>query len=205
MNRILTFAARYRAWLIGAALLAFTHAGAFGFGVLHAERGHAKQAVAEAQADVRTAQNETVAVIEHNNGQAAERIEVKVRDLARERQLADQLQQARQERDALQEILYASPDPAPDCRVSVGDLRLLNNAATAGRSDADGGTSDPAFVAAAQEQTPSTVSCRDLVSGEIDVRVQYNELATRHDALVDWIEQELIEPQIAVDASSNNQ
>lgn len=205
MTRILAFAAQYRAWLIGAAILAFTHAGAFGFGVLHAERGNARQAVAEAKVETTEAKRETVAVIQHNDAQTAQRIEVKVRDLARERQLAAERDQLRDQRDLLQRALDEKPDLDPDCRVSTGDLRMLNAAARPSGGDATSGASDPAVFAAYQEQTPSTVSCRAFVSGELDIRHQYNDLAIAHDRLIDWIEQEVIEPQVALDAPSDNQ
>lgn len=194
------FITAQKKWLLIAAFLTMTHLGAYGLGTHHADMRNADRAVAEAKGDVTVAKNETVAVIDAGNVATIERVEVKVRDLARERLLSAQLQDARDERDELQGILNAKPDPDPDCRVAVGDLRLLNDAAGARGGDSVGGASDPARVAAYQEPTPSTVSCRAFVGTEIDIRVQYNDLAARHDALIDWTEQEVILPQTRVDS-----
>lgn len=201
MNKLLSFATAYKKWLIIGAFLIATHLGAFGYGIYTADLRNAEEAVAEAQADIAIAKNETVAVIKAADVATVQRIEVKVRDLARERLLAAELQSARDERDNLQGILHAKPDFDPDCRVAVGDLRLLDDAARPSGGDAAGGTPDPARVAAYQEQTPSAISCRAFVGAEIDVRVQYNDLAVRHDALIDWIEEEVILPQSRVDSA----
>ena len=199
MKTVLGFLATYKLWLMGAAFLLATHLGAFGYGIHTADVRNLNRQVAVAEAGVVIAKNETVAVIQHGNAQAVERIEVKVRDLKRERELASELSTMRDDRDTLQRLLNAKPDPDPDCRLRLGDVRMLDDAATARGDRPDPGASDPARVAAYQEQAASDISCRAFVAAEIDVRLQYNDLAVRHDALVTYIEEEVISPQLSRD------
>lgn len=131
-------------------------------------------------------------VIRWQEKEKIRRVEVKVRDVERERVLQSQLDNVRAERDQLKDVLNAKPDLDPTVFLRLGDVRLLNDGATPGYL---GGVPDPARVAAYQEQAPSATSLRTFVGTELDIRSQYNELALRCDTLVDWVQRELIDAQ----------
>lgn len=143
-----------------------------------------REAVVVAQAETKT----VIKTVEVIKTQIVDRA---VRDLAAEKKLQTQVGELQDERDFLQRVLNEKADPDPSVSVRLGDVRMLNDAA-----DAAVNRSDPARVAAYQEQAPSTVTLRAFVGSEIDVRVKYNELATRCDALVDWVDREIVKPQI---------
>lgn len=117
-------------------------------------------------------------------------VERKVRDVAVERKLQTQIQALAFQRDQLQKALYAKADPDPGVYLRLGDVRLLDAAAT-GKVVAD-----PAREPAYQEQATSDVGLRSFVGTEVDIRFQYRELAQRCDTLVDWVERELVKPQL---------
>lgn len=75
----------------------------------------------------------------------------------------------------------------PDDRIDVGTVRLLNDAREgSGPVDATG-SSDAA------SRAPSTVTVEGVVTDDATLAHMYRELATRHDALVDWVESKLRE------------
>lgn len=135
------------------------------------------------QAQVKTV-TKTVEVVKTQVVQQA------IRDLAAEKKLQAQVAELTDERDFLQRVLNEKPDPDPGVYVRLGDVRLLNDAA-----DPAANRTDPARVAAYQEQAYSTLALRPFVSAEVDLRSQYNTLAARCDALVDWVDRELVQPQ----------
>lgn len=193
-SKALSVIKNHRAWLIGAAVLAASHTAMYGAGYLHAERKAAAEQVLKAE---QRGNAQVAAVVKQETKAQAERIEVKVRDIKREQQLAAQIETLRAERDALKEAIYENPDPAADFVVGPGYLSLLNDAARGGDSRATSGVSGAPGFAAGQEQAPASLPLRDVVAFEADIRFQYRELATRHDALVDWVYRELIDPQVA--------
>jgi hypothetical protein len=189
----LGFAAKWKMYLIGAGVGLMLLGGAYGGGYLTGinHETHKEVIVAKREGAAVAASIEA-----HEAAASANRVVVKVRDIAREEQLQAQVDNLRSNSEKLQKVLDAKADPDPDCRVRLGDVRLLNAAAPErGILPADG-VSDPASVAAYQEQTPSSITCRAFISDEIAVRTQYGELAAIHDKLVDWVQVELINPQL---------
>lgn len=115
--------------------------------------------------------------------------EVQVRNLETERRLQRELAQQRSENQELRNILNETPDTNPGVYLSVGDVCLLD-AATASHPGATAPC--PADISSYQERAPSDVELRSFIDTELLVRGQYNDLARRHDELVDWVERELI-------------
>lgn len=194
ISSIIGFVKNYKMWFIGAVVLAASHAAVYGFGYTHATQRAATEQVEKAE---RRANTVVDAVVKREAKAQAERIEVRVRDIRREQQLAAQIDNLKTERDALKEILYANPDPDPGVYLRAGDVCLLDDAA---RGDSDAvstqGVSGAACIDAGEEQASSDVTLREFVGVEIDIRLQYRELAARHDALVEWVDRELIKPQL---------
>lgn len=69
----------------------------------------------------------------------------------------------------------------------VGTVRLLNDA----RAGQAGAAVDPTAGSDAASQAPSGVGIPALIDNDLEIVKQYHELAERHDALVDSVEQEL--------------
>lgn len=190
--------------LIGVAAVALLFAGASAYTAGYFV-GAADAAKAQAEAlkeDVKKAEKKgdqkVAEVVKAQVKETQLRTERVVRDIARERALQSQISSLKDKNTQLQRLLNETPDPLPDCHVALGDVRLLNEASTPASGGPDGqGLSDPATVAALKERTPSTVTCRALISEEVAVRTRYVDLSARHDALVDWVEKELVEPMRA--------
>ena len=72
-------------------------------------------------------------------------------------------------------------------RLDVGTVRMLNES----RKDGP----EPAAISDAESKTPSTIGFPELVADELEVTQLYKELATRHNALVDYV-QEQVEKQV---------
>lgn len=72
----------------------------------------------------------------------------------------------------------------PDPRLDVGTVRLLN-AARQGTAVDTTGSGDAAL------QAPTSVGIEKLIANDLDIVKMYHELATRHDELVDAVEQKL--------------
>lgn len=72
-----------------------------------------------------------------------------------------------------------------DIPLTVGTVRLLN---AARRPDI---SADSAPVSDEESRAPSATSVDDLVQSDIDVATRYNELAIRHNELVDFVDQKL--------------
>lgn len=108
--------------------------------------------------------------------------EVQVRNVERETKLQTDLTTASGRIRRLEKELASIPrdDRTIDQRVTG----VLNEAITGGTP------ADPASVNADQSTTVT-----DLTDWALTAIAQYNELATRHNGLVDWVEDELIEPQ----------
>ena len=155
----------------------------FGTGYAVGQRNYAAK-------ESKAQQKEVVKFIERER---EKRVEVKIRDVARERELNNKVEALTKQRDQLKEILSEKPGPDSNVRLRVGDVRLLNDAATGAVND---GVSDPARIAAYQEQAPSSITLRRYNETELQLRFQYNELAARHDKLVDWVQTELIDSQV---------
>lgn len=119
-----------------------------------------------------------------------QRIEVVKRDLKRETELQSKLTVLETKNRNLEKILNAQPVESDECRLPVGTVRLLNAAKAGAHVSDQAELSDPSGVAAYQERTPSTISCRVFSLDAIAVYAQYNELAERHDMLVDWVKTE---------------
>jgi len=108
--------------------------------------------------------------------------EVQVRNVERERELQASLGQNQVLVDSLRKRLaLVSTNLCPVAPDAVG---VLNEAIT-GTPEAN-----PTGVDADQGTTVT-----DLTDWSLTVISQYNELRTRHNALVDWVDEELIEPQ----------
>lgn len=112
--------------------------------------------------------------------------EVQVRNVQREQQLQEQLETTRLAAQSLRSQLANRPVDGTCPTLDPVNVGLLNEAIT------NGAPSDPASVAPDQGQTAAV---RDLELWAADAAAQYNELATRHNGLVDWVQEELIEPQ----------
>lgn len=111
--------------------------------------------------------------------------EVQVRNVKLEQELAKQLQASRTEAQSIRNQLANRP-ASDSCTIDPANVSLLNQAI------ANGAPSGPAGVSADQG---TTVACRDLELWAADAATQYNEVATRNNALVDWVDRELIQPQ----------
>jgi hypothetical protein len=72
-----------------------------------------------------------------------------------------------------------------DIPLTVGTVRVLNEAR---RPDL---SADPAPISDEESRTPSATSVADLVQSDIDIAARYNELAVRHNELVDFVDQKL--------------
>lgn len=108
--------------------------------------------------------------------------EVQVRNVERERELQETIRTQRISQAALRRELGRLAD---DNRTLNRDaVRLLNEAI------ANGAATDPAGVPAG-----TTTTVTQLTDWSFDAIVQYNDVATRYNALIDWVEEELIEPQ----------
>ena len=66
------------------------------------------------------------------------------------------------------------------CTLDVGTVGLLNAART-------GSTSDAAAIDNDQSQAPSGIDLAAIIDNDLEVVGLYHELATRHDALVDYV------------------
>lgn len=108
--------------------------------------------------------------------------QVQVRNIERERQLQTELD--RQERTTARLRDQLSRIPVNDCPVDAAAIGVLNEAIT-GSPEAD-----PAGVPVGEATTVT-----DLTDWSLSAIVQYNEVSTRYNALIDWVEDELIEPQ----------
>lgn len=111
--------------------------------------------------------------------------EVQVRNVQREQELAKQLQATRLEAQSIRNQLANRP-VVDTCSLDPVNVGLLNQAI------ANGAPSGPTGVTPDQGATAAT---RDLELWAVDAAAQYNELAARHNGLVDWVQEELIEPQ----------
>jgi len=108
--------------------------------------------------------------------------EVQVRNVQRERELQESLRLAQNRAASLQLRLHNVP--ANNCAVDPDAVGVLNEAITGSPA------TDPAGVPAG---TSTTVT--DLTNWSFGAIVQYNDVSTRYNALIDWVEDELIEPQ----------
>lgn len=191
LGGVTSFVSGWKLYLIaGAAALALL-GGTFGAGYLKGE-GHAAQV--EAKAAHVVASQQVQAVFKQDKLDQTERVARGQRDMTRENELQTQVDSLRTTNSSLQKVLYAKRDPYPDVHLSLGDVRMLNDAAKLDGVGAQG-IPDPASVAAYQVETASDVSFRDLQADDLAIRGQYNELAVRHDKLVGWVQVELIDPQ----------
>ena len=110
--------------------------------------------------------------------------EVQVRNVERERELQASLAQSQQVVTKLQARLNAVPDNP--CVVDSGAVGVLNEAIT------NGSAANPPGVPAG-----STTTVTDLTDWSLTAIAQYNDVSTRYNALIDWVEDELIKPQTA--------
>ena len=152
-------------------------------GYLIAQKHDALAQVSSVQAK---AASEVKAINVQDQHNQADRVQRTVRDMGRERELQSQI-------DGLQ-ANNAKPDPDAGVHVRIGDVRMLNSAIDIGVGPQ--GIPNSPSVAAYQEQAASTVSLRDLVTDDLDIRTQYKELAAEHDKLIDWVQVELIDAQV---------
>lgn len=101
-------------------------------------------------------------------------------------QLEAKLAKLRQsERTIIKEVpVYVQSNP--DCDLTVGAVGLLNSA----RAGVSGGGAPEAGAAGtpdAEKLSPSIVTQRAEVEAHADCAIRYNELAEKHDALIEWI------------------
>jgi hypothetical protein len=80
--------------------------------------------------------------------------------------------------------LAALPEPVEkvscDWNLDVGTVGMLNSARA-------GSSIDPASVSDAASQAPSSVGVEAFIDNDLQVIEMYHDLATRHDALVDYV------------------
>lgn len=108
--------------------------------------------------------------------------QVQVRNIERERQLEETIRTQRISQAALRGQLDRLAD---DNRTLNADaVRLLNEAI------ANGAATDPTGVPAGEATTVT-----DFTNWAFDATVRYNDVSTRYNALIDWVEEELIEPE----------
>ena len=74
-------------------------------------------------------------------------------------------------------------DICPGCRFSldVGTVRLLNSARAGTAPDTTG-------LGDGESETPSEIGEAEFIDNDLQVVQMYHELATKHNALVDWVE-----------------
>ena len=111
--------------------------------------------------------------------------EVQVRNVEYERKLQEQLQANRVEAQSLRNQLASRPVDRT-CTLDPVNVGLLNEAIANGA---------PASAPSVPVDQSTTAALRDLELWAVDAAAQYNELATRHNSLVDWVDRELIQPQ----------
>ena len=160
-------------------------------GYLIAQKHDALAQVSSVQAK---AASEVKAINVQDQHNQADRVQRTVRDMGRERELQSQIDGLQANNANLKNILNAKPDPDAGVHVRIGDVRMLNSAIDIGVGPQ--GIPNSPSVAAYQEQAASTVSLRDLVTDDLDIRTQYKELAAEHDKLIDWVQVELIDAQV---------
>lgn len=161
-----------RLYLIFAALSLSLIAGSFGAGYLVGGRNEARVQIKEVEKRIYVPVKEIQ--------------EVQVRNVEREKVLQQNLELADRNIANLQRRLDSRPvNTCPVDRTAVG---VLNEAIT-GTPQAD-----PTGVDADQGTTVT-----DLTNWSLTAIAQYNDLATRHNALVDWVDDELIKPQSRAD------
>lgn len=112
--------------------------------------------------------------------------EVQVRNVERERELQEQLSQSRSTAQSLRNQLANRPVPSDCTVVDPVNVGLLNEAIDNGAPPSSAGVS---------VSEAGTVTPRDLELWAVDAAAQYNEVSARYNALIDWVEEELIEPQ----------
>lgn len=82
-------------------------------------------------------------------------------------------------------IKYVPAENDLACSLTVGAVGMLNRARSAGMST---GTDTTGFTDAESGAT-STVTQRAEVAAHADCAIRYNKLKTRHNALIDWLDQ----------------
>jgi len=155
---------RYKLYLLAGAAVLAVGAGLYGAGYLVGSRNEARIVTKTLYVPVKEIQ------------------EVQVRNVDRERELAENLQLAVERNKTLQHRL--SLVPVNSCPVSPVAVGVLNEAITGSPQ------ADPAGIPA-----DSTTTVTDLTDWSLTAIGQYNEVSTRYNALIDWVEEELIEPQ----------
>lgn len=113
--------------------------------------------------------------------------QVQVRNIERERILQDQLQDSQRLAGQLRARLDAVP--VNSCPVSGDAVGVLNEAINAGNPQA-GAPGVPAGT---------TTTVTDLTDWSLTAINQYNDVSTRYNALIDWVEDELIDDQRTTD------
>jgi hypothetical protein len=112
--------------------------------------------------------------------------EVQVRNVERERQYQQQRDVARQEAARLREALQAVPDSSRTVTLDSRTVQLLNEAIANGA---------PASPTGEPPREGATIAVSDLIDWAARATEQYNGTATQLNELIDWVEDELIEPQ----------
>jgi len=77
---------------------------------------------------------------------------------------------------------------ADSWRLDVGTVRMLNSART-------GTDFDPTSISNAESEAPSDIGAAEFIDNDLEVVGLYRELATRHDELVDWVNEKIIKKQ----------
>lgn len=112
--------------------------------------------------------------------------EVQVRNVERERVYQQQAEVARREAADLRRQMANLPSiGSTDC-LPDDAVRLLNETIANGAPP-----NPPGFVAGSSD----CVAPRDVVLWAADAATEYNAVGTRYNELIDWVEEELIEPQ----------
>ena len=144
--------------------------GLYGSGYLVGSRNEARIQIKEVEKRV------MVPVVEYK--------EVQVRNVQRERDLAAQL--AVSQKLVMDQRTRLNALPVNSCPISGDVVGLLNEAIT--------GHDVPAHPTGIPTGSADSITATALTSWALDAIAQYNDVSTRYNGLIDWVEEELIQP-----------
>jgi hypothetical protein len=184
------------AGVAGLALLTASFGAGFEEGKVHESKVATLTAEKAAQGERALGDAKVKAILVQDQLDAVARAALADRDAQRVSDLTDKISMLSAANISYRKVLNEKPDPDPTCHLRVGDVRMLNDAASGSSPGGSGakGLPDPARVSAYQEQTPADLTLRGFVGAELDIRTQYNQLKAQNDKLIDWVHDEIIVP-----------
>ena len=189
-----SFVSKYKGSLMTGMAILTMLSGAYSAGYISGGQAELKVHQVQVQGQQGKAFN---ALLKQDNAAQVQRVEVKVRDIARERDLQTKIDAIQEANSSLAKELYETNALNPDCRLPIGTVILLNSAKLGWGGGDPKRVSDPSVVASYQESTPSTVTCGTLAEDDLAVTEQYQTLRAKNDTLIDWAQKELIDPMQA--------